>query len=91
MNKEYKVGQHVKFVDPKGKKLDALITIWWGAPDDPGHYNKKGEEPGCNLIVICTDVERQDSCGRQSEHFTSVVHKSNQGAPGNYWVWPDEV
>jgi len=81
----------VKFRNSKGKLQDALVNIWWGAPDAPGYYNEKGEEPGCNLIIVSDDEKRDDSFGRQSEHETSVVHKSNQPAHGNYWCWPDEV
>lgn len=47
-------------------------------------------EPGCNLVYVSSDVERNDSSGRQTEIATSVVHKGNQVAHGNFWMWPDE-
>jgi hypothetical protein len=86
MERKYEVGQHVVFVDPYGKRRDALITIWWGLD----HYKAAGGEPGCNLIVVSDDEKKDDSYGRQTEHFTSVVHKTKQPAHGNYWCWSDE-
>ena len=95
MEREYNIGQHIIFVDPKGRRRDALVTAWWQAwiqPDLDKNpvLDPKAGEPGCNLIVVSDDKMKDDSYGRQTEHETSVVHKSNQGAPGNYWCWPDE-
>jgi hypothetical protein len=92
MERTHKVGQQVVFVDQYGKKHDALITIWWGQ-DDQGNRlpgNPEGEL-GCNVVYVCDDVEKRDSCGRQIERSTSVVHKSKQIAHGMYWCWPDEA
>lgn len=65
-------------------------------PDIPAEaiaYHKemhKGSEPGCNLVFVSSDVQRNDNCGRQTEIQTSVVHKSQQVAHGMYWCWPEE-
>ncbi len=83
----YEVGQHVVFVDPNGVPRQALVTIWWGLE----YYKSNEGEPGCNLIVVCKDEQKSDSYGRQTEHFTSVVHRGKQIAHGNYWCWPDEL
>lgn len=88
MERQYKVGQHVIYVDPNGVCREALVTIWWGATST-GYTSPTGE-PGCNLVVVCKDPAKDDSYGRQTEHATSVVHKSKQAAHGNYWRWPDE-
>jgi len=96
MEREYEVGQHVIFVDPKGRRREALITAWWQAwISQPPDYKEtildpNAGEPGCNLIVVSEDEKKDDTFGRQSEHETSVVHKSAQNAPGNFWCWPDE-
>ena len=91
MKREYKVGQHVVFVDPKGIHHDALVTIWWHRNDVPTYQSPTGE-PGCNLVFVSDDERKSDQYGRQlEERFTSVLHKSFQPAPGNYWMFPDEV
>jgi len=87
MERKYEIGQHVIFVDPRGVRRDALVTVWWG---DVTSYRSESGEPGCNLAFISGDESRQDSCGRQIERSTSVVHKSKQPAHGNYWCWPNE-
>jgi hypothetical protein len=61
-------------------------------PDEVAEYYKAlcQGEPGCNLVFVSADVERNDNCGRQTEIVTSAVHKSRQAAHGNYWCWADE-
>jgi len=61
-------------------------------PDEVVDFHKGLDqgEPGCNLVFVSADVERNDNCGRQTEIVTSVVHKSKQIATGNYWLWSDE-
>jgi hypothetical protein len=54
------------------------------------HIDLHKAEPGCNLVFVSGDEARNDNCGRQTEIETSVVHKGNQIAHGNYWCWPDE-
>lgn len=90
MDREYKVGQHVVFVDPNGVRRDALVNVWWMGGRAIQEYMSEYGQPGCNLVVVCKDPRKDDSYGRQTEHFTSVVHKSKQAAHGNYWCWPDE-
>lgn len=90
MERKYEVGQHVIFVDPHGVRRDALITIWWHGSTPIPEYVSASGEPGCNLIVVCKDAKKDDTFGRQSEHFTSQVHRSKQPANGSYWCWPDE-
>jgi hypothetical protein len=91
MERTYHVGQHVKFINPERKEQDALVTIWWVPPEQHPHYTSGQGEPGCNLIVVSTDPAKEDSYGRQTDHHTSVVHKSVQPAGGYYWCWPDEL
>lgn len=91
MEHEYKIGQHIIFVDPFGKRRDALVTIWWaGGSNEISAYRSANGEPGCNLVVVVDDEKKTDNYGQQTEHFTSVVHKTKQPAHGNYWCWPDE-
>jgi len=89
MERSYKVGDHVVYVDKLGQAHDALVTIWWGPgpnrivdyqPDPTG-------EPGC---FVSGDEKKDDTYGRQIERETSVIHRSVQPAHGNFWRWPDE-
>lgn len=103
MERKYDHNASIVYVDPRGVRRPALVTAWWGVegagwndeavtgtPQAPHGYAGPNGEPGCNLIFISGDPARKDSCGRQSEHATSVVHRNNQPAHGNYWMWPDE-
>jgi hypothetical protein len=86
--RKYEVGQHVIYVDKFGKPRDALVTIWWLQQTA---YQPETPAPGCNLVFVSGDERKDDSCGRQTERETSVVHRSNQPAHGNFWCWPDEL
>lgn len=86
MERAYKVGEHIVYVDPFGVEHDALVTIWWGLE----HYKSAGGEPGCNLVYVSGDENKDDPYGRQIERSTSVVHKGKQPAHGNFWKWSDE-
>lgn len=67
-----KVGDHVKYVDECGVVRDALVTASWGS--------------SINVVVISKDENQTDSYGRKLERETSQVHKSQQQAPGRYWI-----
>ena len=60
----------------------------WAKQDPP--VNVPITETCCNLAWISGDEKRKDSHGRQLMRESSVVHKGNQHAHGNYWIWPDE-
>jgi hypothetical protein len=91
MERKYDFNSRIVYVDPKGNHRSALVTVWWNGTQTVEDYVSKSGEPGCNLVFISGDENRRDSCGRQTEHATSVVHKSKQVAPGNFWAWPDEI
>ena len=91
MEREYRVGQPVIFVDAFGKKHDALITTWWNGQQTIESYLSQYGDPGCNLLYVESDELKTDSYGRQIVRQTSVIHKSKQAANGNYYCWPDEV
>jgi hypothetical protein len=85
MERNYEdVGQHVIYIDANRIPRPALVQTWWPQMGGSG-------QPGCNLIVVSDDEKRRDQYGRQTEHFTSVVHKSAQPAGGWCWCWPDEL
>jgi len=91
MEREYNIGQHIVFVDPKGNRRPALVTAWWN--DVASSYSFHDPEhpmPGVNLVIVSDDERENDTYGRQIERHTSVVHRTQQPAPGNYWCWPDE-
>lgn len=88
MERQYNVGACVAYVDKFGVRRPALVTIWWM---DVVAYKSPTNEPGCNVVFVTDDAKKEDSYGSQIERATSVVHKSMQPAPGNYWCWLDEV
>jgi len=73
------VGSHVVFVDPTGRRHDALITAAWGSK--------------CiNVVYVLKDPSQTDSYGRKTnKQYTSVMHGSVQQVHGNYWLWPGET
>jgi hypothetical protein len=86
MERTYDFDSPIVYVDPKGVRHSALATTWWGLD----HHKAAGTQPGCNLLWVSGDETKTDPYGRQIERATSVVHKSSNPAPGNYWCWPDE-
>jgi hypothetical protein len=101
MDRKLEVGSSIIFVDAKAVRHNALVTIVWDqVAEYAGRWEKDAEGkdvwkqvsawPGCNLVFISGDPERKDSCGRQMERQTSVIHKTMQPAHGMYWCWPDE-
>ena len=95
MERVYKVGAAVKFVDAYGQVHDALITRWWDGSDSGmkiESYTSQYGDPGCNVVYVTSDERKEDSYGRQTERMTSVVHKSKQmPTPGMYYCWADEI
>ena len=91
MERKYVVGEHVIYVDKWGIPRDAIITTWWHGTQEVFAYLSDSGEPGCNLVYISGDPSRKDSCGRQTERNTSVIHRTAQPAQGTYWCWPDEL
>jgi len=91
MERMYDFDSHIVYVDPKGVRHSALVTVWWAGDREVSSYRSQNGEPGCNLVFVSGDESRKDPCGRQIERATSVVHKTKQPAHGNYWCWPDEV
>lgn len=76
-------GSAVQFVDPKGISHNALVTNIWESMKGSGEY------PGVNLVLVSADENKEDTYGRQTERFSSVVHESNQPAHGNFWKFID--
>lgn len=71
-------GQHVTFVDPVGKRHDALVTADWST--------KTFDGPGAiNVVYVTDDAGKKDPYGLQLERATSVPHRNNQSAHGYYW------
>lgn len=91
MERSYTIGQHVLYTDHYGVEHSALLTnLFLGHKDGPEGYLKQYGEPSVNVVYVVKDDGRRDQYGNQTEHDTSVVHKSEQSAPGNFWRWPDE-
>lgn len=72
------IGDTVLYVDSVGGYRNAIVTNTFGG------YGPEGQ-PSVNLVTTHKDESNSDPYGRQIERFTSVVHLSNQQAPGSYW------
>lgn len=81
MREKPQVGERVVYHDPKGVAHDALLTTVWS--DD--------QYPLVNVVIVSSDVTRQDGYGRQIERVTSLNHASKMPVHGNYWRFPDEA
>lgn len=75
------VGVAVVFVDERGEERWALVTAVWGP----------ASSPAVNLCFVSSDEVVTNPAGRALTWRTSIVHRSLQAAPGNYWRWPEEV
>jgi hypothetical protein len=84
MGDKVETGSVVVFVDSERKEYEALVTAVWdcGLPE--------GQMPSINLLYVSDDESREDEWGRQIIRESSVVHTSNNSAPGNYWRLVDE-
>lgn len=76
-----KVGGLVVFVDALGAQHNALVTAIWGDP----------EKVPCINVVFVGAEELVDNYGRQIKRNTSLVHKSQQPAHGNYYMMPGDT
>lgn len=78
---ENMVGKAVIVVDSKGRPHDGLVTADW----------RGGNEFGAlNVVYVNMDEGQTDSCGQKIARDTSVVHRTQQSAPGRYWKYVDD-
>lgn len=70
------LGDVVVYVDTLRKKHNALVTAIHGDPED---------NPSINLLIVSTDVNKDDQYGRQIERQSSIVHSSSQSAAAQCW------
>lgn len=85
IQRRYDHDASIVYVDPQGTRHAALVKAWWGEGSDhpEGRY-----EPSCNVVYVYDGA----GCGVTTvTEAPSVVHKSQQSAPGNFWCWPDEA
>ena len=75
-----KIGDSVTYVDEKGVKHNALITCVFAS----GH-SAEDDIPSINVVHVSPNPLEDDPYGRQIVRETSIVHKDNQAAHGNYW------
>jgi len=81
------IGQHVLYVDELSRPRQALLTAVWRSQP---YYTPMTPIPGVNIVLVSDDTRFEDSYGRQITRETSVVHVTNQVAPGRYWCLPSE-
>jgi len=86
-DKQLSVGDVVIYVDAVGKGHLALVTAVWL---DIESYMPNTRQPGCNVVFVSDQQDQQDPYGRQIARETSVVHRSNQPAPGRFWCRENE-
>ncbi len=85
VRRRYDNDASIVYVDPQGERHAALVKVWWGeGSDHPGGRC----EPSCNVVYVYGGA---GSGVATVTEVPSVVHKSLQGAPGNFWCWPDEA
>lgn len=70
------VGDVVRYVDHHGVEHLALVTATWNGQGDGA----------INLVYVEIDEAKHDTWGRQIGRDSSVPHRVNQAAPGNYWT-----
>lgn len=78
------IGCNVVYVSSLGVPHAALVQAVWGGPEAP-------DQPALNLAYVSIDTEMKDFNGRALFRVSSVVHKSLQSAPGNYWAWQEDL
>ena len=83
MDQQKGVGEVVIYVDRVGREYKALVTAVWGEW-------KADPPPSLNVVFVSNDPEKDDPYGRQIERETSIVHVSQQGAPGFMYRYLDE-
>ena len=86
--KKAKAGEHVVFTDSRGVERSALLTIVHGESlMIPARDGQEEQEyhPSVNLVFVTGDDSKTDPYGRQIERESSVVHRKEQGAHGNFW------
>ena len=91
MSKTVKIGDMVNVVDEVGVEHKALVTASWGPGGDEGqtYDDTQPVHLAINLVFVSSDANKRDCYGCQTEHLSSVSHKSTAGScPGRYW-WQD--
>jgi len=75
-------GDHVIYVDEWRRRHNALLTCVHG--EAAAEY-----QPSVNLLYVTEDNAKVDPYGNQTERRSSVPHRGDQRADGNYWDLPD--
>lgn len=86
--RQAKANEHVVFTDSRGVERSALLTIVHGESSMVPARNGQGEQeyhPSVNLVFVTGDPSKTDPYGLQIERESSVVHRNDQGAHGNFW------
>lgn len=84
MNRKVNIGTRVKVKDEFAVEHDALVTNAW--PDGVEYDDAGTVNLAINVVFVSSDPSKQDQYGRQTEHLTSVMHRSACGdCPGRHW------
>ncbi len=91
-NRKLEIGDHVIFIDSRRRRHNALLTAIHGEITE---YERDGKTelqiPCVNLTHVSGDARRVDEYGQQLERdATSCVHRSDNSADANCWIFPDE-
>ena len=87
------IGDHVIHIDSRRRRHNALVTAVHG---EISEYEKDGRKelsiPCVNLTYVSSDAQKVDDYGQQLERdATSCVHRSDNSAEANCWIFPDEA
>jgi hypothetical protein len=92
-NRTLEIGDHVIHIDSRRRRFNALVTAVHGEIREvTGHDGEKMLSIPCiNLTYVSGDARKIDEYGQQLEReATSCVHRSDNSANANCWIFPDE-
>lgn len=106
MERVFKTGCKIVFIDEHRRAHDALVTCWHHNEPEGRTFNEVVQEardkgvkdpqnymPCINLVFVSENADKHDPYGRQIERHSSVSYgRSQHPRPflGMCWAWPDE-
>lgn len=80
------IGSAVQVLDEFGNQRHGIVTNCWPAEAEYDDSEGKQVQLAINIVFVSNDPAKTDCYGRQTEHLTSVMHRSAAGqCPGRKW------
>lgn len=85
--KTVKIGDVVQVLDEQSVQHAALVTNVWTDGKPHAEYDETGVvQLAINVVFVTADKAKTDCYGAQTEHLSSVSHRSAAGnCPGRFW------